>query len=117
MEPSPPKVAAAIWAITVRWGSVSQSPKPSRSQAFSTYLTSASRASAVTPANIAAAMPPISASVVAAFRLLGGRNAGTPLAIASTPVSAVHPEAKARSAKNTSASPVSWAYSGSGVTE
>ena len=35
-----------------------------------------------------------------------GRNAGTPLAIASTPVSAVHPEAKARRTKKTSARPV-----------
>ena len=59
----------------------------------------------MTPANIVAAMPPISASVVAAFLLFGGRNAGTPLAIASTPVSAVQPEAKARSAKKISARP------------
>ena len=51
-------------------------------------------------------MPPISASVVAALRLFGGLNAGTPLAIASTPVSAVHPDANARSAKKSSARPV-----------
>ena len=68
-------------------------------------MTSASSASAVTPANMAAAMPPIRASVVAAFRLFGGLNAGTPLAIASTPVSAVQPEANARSAKKSSARP------------
>ena len=101
--------------MTVRCGSVSQFAKPSRSQGCSTYLTSDSRASAVTPANIVAAMPPISASVVAAFRLFGGLNAGTPLAMASTPVSAVQPEAKARSAKNSSASPASCSYAGSGV--
>jgi hypothetical protein len=47
---------------------------------------------------------PISSSVVAAFRLLGALNAGTPLAIASTPVRAVHPDANARSARNTSPS-------------
>ena len=73
---------------------------------FSTYLTSAISASAVMPANMVTAMPPISASVVAAFRLFGGLNAGTPLAIASIPVSAVQPEANARSAKNSSARPV-----------
>jgi hypothetical protein len=69
----------------------------------------------VTPANIVAAIPPISASVVAALRLFGGLNAGTPLAIASTPVRAVQPEAKARSAKNSSASPVTFSKPGSGV--
>jgi hypothetical protein len=51
------------------------------------------------------AAAPISASVVAALRLLGLRNAGTPLAMASTPVSAVHPAAKARSTKNTRRGP------------
>ena len=60
-----------------------------------------SRARAVTPANRVAAMPPMSASVVAALRLFGGLNAGTPLAMASMPVSAVVPEAKARRAKKT----------------
>ena len=83
-----------------------QLAKPCRSQAFCTYLTPESRASAVTPENIVAAMPPISASVVAAFLLFGGLNAGTPLAIASMPVSAVVPEANARKAKNTSARPL-----------
>ena len=43
------------------------------------------------------------ASVVAALRLLGRRNAGTPLEIASTPVSAAQPEEKARATRNTSA--------------
>ena len=41
----------------------------------------------------------MSASVVAAFFDFGLRNAGTPLRIASTPVSAVQPEANARSAE------------------
>src|SRR3712207_8972759 len=88
--------------MTVRCGSVSQLANPTRSQVFWTYLTSASRATVVTPANIVAATPPISASVVAAFLLFGGRNAGTPFAIASTPVSAVQPAANARSAKKRS---------------
>lgn len=92
----------------MRWGWFSQSAKPTRSQAFSTYFTSDSRASAVTPTNIVAAIAPISASVVAAFLLFGGRKAGTPLAMASTPVSAVQPEAKARSTKKTSARPVTF---------
>ena len=64
----------------------------------------AASASAVTPTNIVTAIPPSSASVVAAFLLFGGLNAGTPLLIASTPVSAVQPEAKARSSRKTSAS-------------
>ena len=45
-------------------------------------------------------MPPMSASVVAAFLLLGLRNAGTPLLIASTPVSAAQPDEKARASRN-----------------
>ncbi len=44
--------------------------------------------------------------MVAAFLLFGGRNAGTPLLIASTPVSAVHPEENALSSTKMSASPV-----------
>ncbi len=60
----------------------------------------------MTPANIATAMTPSRASVVAAFLLFGCLNAGTPLLIASTPVSAVHPDENAFSSKNTSASPV-----------
>ena len=41
---------------------------------------------------------------MAAFLLFGFWKAGTPLLIASTPVSAVHPEANDRSSKNASAS-------------
>ncbi len=68
--------------------------------------TCAIMARAVMPPNMATAMPPSRASVVAAFLLLGFLNAGTPLLIASTPVSAVQPEEKARSSRNTSAKPV-----------
>ena len=51
--------------------------------------------------------PPRSASVVAAFLLFGLRKAGTPLLIASTPVSAAQPDAKARSTRNAPARPMS----------
>ena len=49
---------------------------------------------------------PSSSSVVAAFFDLGFRNAGTPLLIASTPVSAAAPWVNARSTRSTSAMPV-----------
>ena len=48
------------------------------------------------------AIRPSRSSVVAALRLLGLRNAGTPLLIASTPVSAAQPEEKARASRNIS---------------
>ena len=38
--------------------------------------------------------------MVAALRLFGGLNAGTPLEIASTPVSAAQPEENVRSSRN-----------------
>ena len=60
----------------------------------------------MTPANIDTAITPSRASVVAAFLLLGLRNAGTPLLIASTPVRAVQPEENARSSRNSRATPV-----------
>jgi hypothetical protein len=47
------------------------------------------------PKNKDTAITPMIPSVVAAFRDWGRRNAGTPLEIASTPVSAVDPEEKA----------------------
>ena len=53
-------------------------------------------ASAVMPENREIASAPMISRVAAAFLLLGGVNAGTPLLIASTPVSAVQPEANAR---------------------
>ena len=57
---------------------------------------------------IAIAIMPSISKVVAALRLLGRRNAGTPLEIASTPVSAAHPDEKARASRNISATVVSW---------
>jgi hypothetical protein len=56
--------------------------------------------------NMATAMPPSRASVVAAFLLLGFLNAGTPLEMASTPVSAVQPEENARSRTKSRARPL-----------
>ena len=56
--------------------------------------------SAVMPRNIATDMPPITASVVAAFLACGRRNAGTPSAMASTPVSAVAPDENALAIRN-----------------
>ena len=52
------------------------------------------------------AIAPSMASVVAAFVLFGFWNDGTPLLIASTPVSAVHPDANERSSRKTSAKPL-----------
>ena len=52
---------------------------------------------------IVIAIVPSSSSVVAAFRLFGLRNAGTPLEIASTPVSAAQPDENARASRKTSA--------------
>ena len=51
-------------------------------------------------------MPPSSSSVVAALRDFGFRNAGTPLLIASTPVSAAQPDENARATRNTIANPM-----------
>ena len=48
---------------------------------------------------IVTAIAPSSSSVVAAFLLFGLRNAGTPLEIASTPVSAAQPEENARASR------------------
>jgi hypothetical protein len=65
--------------------------------------TFAINASAVSPLNIETAIAPMANSVICALRALGGRNAGTPFAIASTPVSAVQPEENARNVKKVSA--------------
>ena len=55
-------------------------------------------------------------NVVAALRLLGLRNAGTPLEIASTPVRAAQPEENARASRNISANVVSESLdSGAGM--
>ncbi|GAA3023884.1 hypothetical protein GCM10020229_39020 [Kitasatospora albolonga] len=72
-------------------------------------------ASAVTPVNITTAMMPMAAMVVAAFLDFGARKAGTPLEIASTPVSAVQPEAKARRPSSSRAIPASASLPCSGV--
>ena len=56
------------------------------------------------PRNIEMAIEPISTRVFCAFLDFGSLNAGTPLAIASTPVSAVHPEENARSPRKITAS-------------
>ena len=56
---------------------------------------------------IVIAIAPSISKVVAALRLLGRRNAGTPLEIASTPVSAAQPEENARASRNISANVVS----------
>ena len=63
-------------------------------------------ASQETPTNIAIAIPPRTASVVAALRPCGRRKAFTPFAIASTPVSAVDPDANARSTTKAVTAPV-----------
>ena len=62
-------------------------------------------ASAVIPANIVIDSTPMITSVVAALRLFGASKAGTPFETASTPVSAVQPEANARRTRKTSGSP------------
>ena len=77
--------------------------------------TLATIASVVTPTNMVMAMMPIAAMVAAAFVDLGLRKAGTPLEIASTPVSAVQPLEKARRTSITRASPARFASPGSGV--
>ncbi len=59
-----------------------------------------------TPRNIAIAIVPRTKSVAAAFRPCGRRNALTPFAIASTPVSAVEPEANARRTTKAVTAPV-----------
>ena len=56
--------------------------------------------------SIVIAIVPSRSSVVAAFLLFGLRNAGTPLEIASTPVSAAQPDENARASRKTSARPV-----------
>ena len=53
--------------------------------------------------SIVTAMAPSRSSVVAAFLLFGLRKAGTPLLIASTPVSAAQPEENARASRKISA--------------
>ncbi len=56
------------------------------------------------PTNMLTASAPMAVSVLAALRALGLRNDGTPLLMASTPVSAVQPDANALSARKIEAS-------------
>ena len=67
----------------------------------------------MTPISMVTAMVPSSSRVVAAFLLFGFLNAGTPLEMASTPVSAAEPDEKARASNATMAKPVKAAYFGS----
>lgn len=62
--------------------------------------------SAMMPPNMVTAIRPIMSSVVAALRLLGLRKAGTPLLMASTPVSAAQPVEKARRIRKAAAKAV-----------
>jgi hypothetical protein len=55
----------------------------------------------VIPVNMTIARAPMISSVMAALRDLGFWNAGTPLLITSTPVSAEQPAANARNASST----------------
>ncbi len=64
------------------------------------------------PPNMVIATRPIMSSVVAAFLLLGFLNAGTPLLMASTPVSAAQPEENARSTRKAAAKAVRLVCSG-----
>src|SRR5207244_12857791 len=67
------------------------------------------------PRNIVIRMIARMPSTLAAFLGSGGRNAGTPSVTASTPVSAVHPEEKARRIRNAViAWPASFQLSGGG---
>jgi hypothetical protein len=67
-----------------------------------------SRDSTTMPINMVTARPPSISRVVAAFLLFGGLKAGTPLEMASTPVSAAHPDENVRSSRNANAKLVRW---------
>ena len=58
---------------------------------------------------------PIISRVVAALRLFGFWNAGTPFEIASTPVRAAQPDEKARSSRKAVAMPAMASWLGSGM--
>ena len=68
------------------------------------------------PRNIVIAMAPMIASVVAALCACGRLNAGTPLEIASTPVSAVAPDENALRSTNSPTAPAVVAASWIGST-
>jgi hypothetical protein len=64
-------------------------------------------ARAATPQNSAARIVPVQVSTVAACLASGGRKAGTPFEMASTPDSAIAPDEKARISRNSDAPPIS----------
>ncbi len=66
-------------------------------------------ARAVIPENMEMASAPMISKVAAAFWLFGFWKAGTPLLTASTPVSAVQPDANARRHSSTVKTPPTWA--------
>ena len=64
-------------------------------------------ANAATPQNSPARIVPVHVSTRAALRASGGRKAGTPFEMASTPDSAMAPDEKARISRNSDAPPSS----------
>ena len=100
-----PNTASPNWVVTV-FCTYPAGPATICRAGSSTYFTPVRRDNETIPTIIVTAMVPSSSSVVAALRLLGGRKAGTPLEIASTPVSAAHPEENARSNRKNRANPV-----------
>jgi hypothetical protein len=86
------------------------------SAGVSTNCRPVSRARVTIPMIIVIATAPSSSSVVAALRLFGGLNAGTPLEMASTPVRAAHPDENVRRIRNANANVVRSSCPGSGTT-
>ncbi len=100
----PLNTAPASWATRVFCSYPSGAPTSwvSGSSATTTPVTSARNNN---PRNMVTASAPIHSSVVAALRPRGLRKAGTPFAMACTPVSATLPEENARRITKTSPSP------------
>ena len=109
MDPGP-KMVWAIWLMAGVWMYPSGSGLPLRRNSVAgsrTMCTLVALARYMMPASMVAPMTPSSSSVVAAFLLFGGRKLGTPLLMASTPVSAAATDEKARSSRKAPASPTS----------
>lgn len=107
---NPEKMVLESWPMMVSWvyplptglpASVSWLP------GNSAYLMPVSFTSVMMDIIIVTETTPIRSRVVAAFVLLGFLNAGTPLEMASTPVSAALPDEKARSSRKIMAKPAS----------
>ena len=98
-----PNVASEICTITVFCCAPSGSPI--KFSFLSVTLTPVFNARSVIAIKRETEIIPNSVKVFAAFSLFGLRNAGTPFEIASTPVSALHPDENALANKNTSAIP------------